>query len=422
MKHRKKSLNKSILLLGLLLCEINETAQAQVSLKFISENNDVWMAPQCPNVTVRVFATKGTTIPISLNVITDDCKPVATMQQQLHLDADSTEVSFSFAVPNPGFYRCTINVEGANSVTRNIGYEPERIVTLPDAQPDFDAFWANTLAELTKVNPNYSISEEKDKSGKTRKVYLVKMMSVDNEPICGYLTMPVKKGKYPTIIHYMGYHNKPWYAKPDENPDWIEFVLSVRGQSLNEPTNHYGEWIYSGLESKEKYYYRGAYADVVRAIDYVCTLPQVDRRYLFAEGGSQGGAFTYAACALDKRVMAACPWIPFMNDFPDYFRIEPWPGNLVTQHQKKLGISDADMYKTLSYFDIKNFARRISCPILMGWGLQDHTCPPRTNFAGYNLLRVPKQQIEYPDAGHIDLAGFPEIEMRFFKEYMKNHQ
>jgi cephalosporin-C deacetylase-like acetyl esterase len=57
----------------------------------------------------------------------------------------------------------------------------------------------------------------------------------------------------------------------------------------------------------------------------------------------------------------------------------------------KKGISRDELMTMLSYFDIKNFADRIECPMLMAFGLQDGTCPPHTNFAAYNLVPAPKE-------------------------------
>ena len=108
----------------------------------------------------------------------------------------------------------------------------------------------------------------------------------------------------------------------------------------------------------------------------------------------------FVACSLDKRIRAAAPWIPFLSDYPDYFKIVHWPAEVIFKKQQETGISNRDLYKMLSYFDVKNFTRRITCPILMGVGLQDPTCPPHTNFAGYNLISSQKQFVIYPECGH----------------------
>ena len=364
-----------------------------------------WTAPERPQITVDVVNSNNeiSKCEVSLTVTTDQGLPVTEMSQLVAVAAgDSTAVQFEIN-EEPGFYRCTVAGDGEVVKEFNIGFEPEGIVSLPDSQPDFDEFWQRTLDELAAVVPEYSMTEEKDKSNKGGKVYRVKMKSLGGVEVQGYLTMPAKASKkhtMPVLVHYMGYGSKPWHAEPYEGMERIEFVLSTRGQGLNEPTNTYGDWAVYGLGNRDSFYYRGAFMDLVRAIDFVCTLPEVDQRYIFAEGGSQGGAFTLVACSLDKRIRAAAPWIPFLSDYPDYFKIVHWPAEVIFKKQQETGISNRDLYKMLSYFDVKNFTRRITCPILMGVGLQDPTCPPHTNFAGYNLISSQKQFVIYPECGH----------------------
>lgn len=364
-----------------------------------------WTAPERPQITVDVVNNNKeiSKCEVSLTVTTDQGLPVTEMSQRVAVAAgDSTAMQFLFDVV-PGFYRCTVTGDGKEVKKFNIGFEPENIVSLPDAQPDFDEFWQRTIDELAAVDPEYSMTEEKDKSKKGGKVYLVKMKSLGGVEVQGYLTMPSavsKKHPMPVLVHYMGYGSKPWHAEPYEDMDRIEFVLSTRGQGLNEPANTYGDWAVYGLGDRDSFYYRGAFMDLIRAIDFVCTLPEVDQRYIFAEGGSQGGAFTLVACSLDKRIRAAAPWIPFLSDYPDYFKIEHWPAEVILKKQQEIGMATGDLYKMLSYFDVKNFTRRITCPILMGVGLQDPTCPPHTNFAGYNLISSQKQFVIYPECGH----------------------
>ncbi len=56
--------------------------------------------------------------------------------------------------------------------------------------------------------------------------------------------------------------------------------------------------------------------------------------------------------------------------------------------------------QTLNYFDVKNFASWIKCPVFMAVGLLDEVCPPHTNFSSFNLLTVPKSYYVYPESGH----------------------
>lgn len=345
-------------------------------------------------VTVNASAPASVRCTVTRDI---DADTIFTMTQ-----GSTTRADFSFNL-EPGFYRCILSDTANDSVIAsfNFGRNPESIISPVDARPDFDEFWEKAKAELAAQPMDASRKLLKDKSGKKRRTYLVKMKSLGGVEIQGYLTLPTGKGrKYPATIHYMGYGADVWNPAPDDNPEMIEFVLSVRGQGLDKPTNKYGDWIVWNLENPDEYYYRGAFMDLLRAIDYVTSLPEWDGANLYAEGGSQGGAFTLAACALDHRITAAAPWIPFLSDYPDYFRIVHWPADPVKAKAAELGMTDSRLYSNLSYFDIKNFAGKITCPIIMGVGLQDPTCPPHTNFAGYNLITSPKQYIIYEECGH----------------------
>ena len=381
-----------------------------------------WTSPQSPELQLVVKGKDGKPAKgnIILKVLTDKKEPVYEFSQKVAVaDGDSVELSFGFRV-DPGFYRCQFIADGDSLNEFNIGYEPENIVSLPDSKPDFDEFWSRAKSELVAVAPDYKMTLDREKTTSDGRVYVVSMKSLGGEVIQGYLTLPAKKGKYPVIVHYMGYGSKPWYSHPYKNMEFVEFVLSTRGQGLCEPTNKFGDWITYGLDDRDKYYYRGAFMDLVRAIDFVTQLEQVDSRYVFAEGGSQGGAFTLAACALDDRITAAAPSIPFLSDYPDYFKIVHWPAEPVFAQQRKLGLSDEALYELLSYFDIKNHARNIKCPVLMGIGLQDPVCPPHTNFAGFNLIDFQKEFVVYTHSKHD--TGHPDWESRqrkFFKSFIR---
>ena len=44
------------------------------------------------------------------------------------------------------------------------------------------------------------------------------------------------------------------------------------------------------IEDREKYYYRGAYMDCLRGVDFLCSRPEVDEARLGMWSRSQGGA------------------------------------------------------------------------------------------------------------------------------------
>jgi pimeloyl-ACP methyl ester carboxylesterase len=51
-------------------------------------------------------------------------------------------------------------------------------------------------------------------------------------------------------------------------------------------------------------------------------------------------------------------------------------------------------------YDLIHFASRIRCPVLIGMGLIDTTCPASGVFTCFNRLRGPKRLVLMPQSGH----------------------
>ena len=307
----------------------------------------------------------------------------------------------------PGFYQVCLSIgkPHADGIHRfpagkfNIGVNPEQIESPQDKPADFDAFWEQTLAELASVPMEVTMTEEPEHSNDLRKSYTVEFKSLGGVVAGGRLCMPVAPGKYRTFIDYMGYGANPFWYDPSAAPQTVEFLVSVRDQGIFKRLGQY-RWIDRGLGSREDFYYRGAFCDVVRAIDFVCSLDAVDQDHLFARGESQGGAFTWISASLDDRIDAIAPAVPFLSDYEDYGRIVRWPMWEVYGQAETEGIDRGELLSMMRYFDVKNFTDRISCPVYMAFGLQDPTCPPHTNFAGYNQVTAPKSYWCVPTCGH----------------------
>lgn len=411
-----------VILLSYSIASIAQAKKDSLSFDYHVRETSGWVfyAPDSPVIQLDAVnrGLLDATSMLRLEVTTDCNQDLFSLSQSITLHkGDSVQVDFSFHLSNPGFYRCVLS-EGTQVIRKfNIGYEPENIVSLSDHPSDLKEFWRKAKAELAQVDPDYWLKQISDSTNRKRRLYEVTMKSLGGVEISGYYSVPIRKGKFPAIISYMGYGSKPWI--PGGNNDYAEFVLSVRGQGLQQPNNNYGDWITFRLDSKENYYYRGAFMDLVRAIDFVSSRAEVNANTIFAEGGSQGGAFALAAAALDDRLCGIAPSIPFLSDFPDYFKIVPWPATPIFKKQKEMGLSDAKLYETLSYFDIKNIALWIKCPVIMGVGLQDEICPPHTNFAGYNCISSLKEYHIYPLNGHNTPVEWHHKKMDFFNKLFR---
>ena len=338
----------------------------------------------------------------------------------------------------PGIYHATITVNDDLARGFYFAVKPTEIVSAPDKQSDFDSYWAAAKEQLAAVPINATLTEIPAKSSAKRKVYLVEMQSIadglsgDPVTIRGYYAEPTDGQKHPVLIHFQGYDSEyrpggdsatPWCINAnwdtEEGANFAEFILSNRQKDFE---NIYGDWFAYEFGNKDKYYYRGAYMDCLRAIDFMASRETSDMQNLFAEGQSQGGAFTVAAAALsDYKFNAIAPAITFMGDFPDYFEITSWPASVAKANQGSM--TDAEMYVFLSYYDTKNLATNIISPYITSIGLQDNVCPPHTNIAPYNNAQTAvddKVIIYNPELQHATNSDWNETFMTFFKKYMKD--
>lgn len=346
-------------------------------------------------LTTKVDAAPG---PADIVLVKDlslmAAEPEVVFTGKADIAADST-LTLKLGKLEPGFYEVRLR----DSVRWNIGVRPDAVVSAPDPQPDFWDFWTQTLAEMDAIPLEPTFTEIPAYSNDVRTCYEVRYPSWGGAISGGILSVPVAEGKYPVYLQYMGYGAEPFYFDPSASPDRIDYLVSIRDQGIFRDTLF--RWIDRGLAAKETFYYRGAFADAKRAVDFVTTLDKADTDHIVSMGESQGGALTFVAAAFDSRIKAIAPAVPFLGDYPDYAKIVWWPVHEVFDQADADSLDRDALMTMLTYFDVKNFAPRIHCPVYMAFGLQDPTCPPHTNFAIYNNLGTSdKRYFCVPTCGH----------------------
>ena len=307
-----------------------------------------------------------------------------------------------YEIKNPGFYNYTCNITlSEGRVIKHsmyIGYDPENIKPNLTKQDDFNDFWERAVSELEGIDPQYKITSQSHDSGLDIDLYFVEMQSLNNVKVTGWLEVPKKKGLYPALLRVPGYTSN---MKPVlQYDDMVIFSFNPRshGDSGEGPFPGQELWV-RGLDSEETYYYRGAYMDCLRALDFLAEREEVDNDRIAVWGGSQGGGFSFMIAAMDNRVDYCVADIPWLCDWVKYFETTHWEEIDEWMYLKPERDWNS-MLRTLSYFDTKNMASQISSKVLMGIGLQDPVCPPATSFATYNYIKSEKEYIVYPQAEH----------------------
>lgn len=331
---------------------------------------------------------------IEWSITTDDWRPIMRQTLTSNVKRKNSLKAFCpwFEFPGTGFYRVSAKINSKSKdgchVSMVIGIDPEDLRPPMNAPDNLFTFWQESIEKLKLIEPEYKVTPIRRQSKNKTDLYRVEMKSFGGLTVRGWLEIPKKKGKYPTLLRVPGYTEN---LQPlDQYDDMIIFSFNTRdhGESDNTGERSYDMWV-RGMESKEGYYYRGIFLDCIRALDYLESRDDVIMDKLAIWGGSQGGGLSFAIAALDQRIKLCIVDIPYMCDYPRYFAITHWDeiDNWFAEspeHTWQL------MYKTLSYFDTKYLAHKINCPVLMGIGLQDDTCPPSTSFMTYNLIESEK--------------------------------
>ena len=69
------------------------------------------------------------------------------------------------------------------------------------------------------------------------------------------------------------------------------------------------------------------------------------------------------------------------------------------------GKDEAKVRSAARYYDVVNFTPRIKCPVLVGLGLIDQTCPSPGVFAACNQMQCPKEIVVLPFGEHGEKKG-----------------
>lgn len=317
----------------------------------------------------------------------------------------------------PGFLRCRVwakynGKEYGGMATA--AFDAERITPTVNDPEDFDRFWSDAKAQLSRVPVDPVLTLMPERCTSTVDVYQVSLRtSGHNTRVYGILCMPKAPGQYPAILRVPGAGIRPYNGDVHgaEN-GFITLQIGIHGIPVDLPQGVYNDldrgalnsypWI--KLDDKDNYYYKRVYLGCVRAVDYLCSLPQWDGENLLVEGGSQGGALSIVTAGLDERVTGIAAAYPALCDLTGYLngRAGGWPH--MFRHEGDP--ATPQRLETVGYYDVVNFARRVRVPGFYTLGYNDMVCPPTSMFAAYNVIEAPKEIMIVEELGHYT---YPEI-------------
>ncbi len=288
---------------------------------------------------------------------------------------------------------------------------------------DLSRFWEGTIEQLKKTEMRASVDESPEQCGREFKTYQVAMDSFQGRRIRAWYSVPndpPPNGQFPAVLAVPGYGGtKPIPTHLVLN-GFIVLTLYPRGQgeSIKEWQLEYGTKLTYHLEDKDEFYYRGAYMDCIRGLDFLGSHPEVDPQRLGMWSRSQGGGFTLATASLDSRLKVAVAEEPFLCNYPVSVDITSSPycelRDYLAQHPEQR----SQALETLSYFDCLNLVDRIECPTLVDIGMKDETCPYETIIPAFDRIPGPKALHVYPELTHSPSTDFNAHAMSWLRRYL----
>jgi cephalosporin-C deacetylase-like acetyl esterase len=305
----------------------------------------------------------------------------------------------------PGFVLLTVTAKGEKRTLKTwagAGVEPEKILPGTPETPDFDAFWQKELADLRGRPVKAEAEEVKDP--KIRFGVKVYKVLLDNGAVRanGYLTVPggAENGTLPITAMFNGASFiGSSYAGADSVASQYKtlvFNMNLHDTPPDIPRREWGKWrrseeildyMYRDTADPRKYRIFKIFQRVALTLEYLKTRPEWNRRTIIVRGGSLGGAQALAAAYFEPKTVLCVANAPALADHygADRQQFPGWP-NLFARLAETSPGELAAARKTMRYFDVVNFARRIRCPVAMSTGFIDTVCPPTTGYGVYNSV------------------------------------
>lgn len=310
----------------------------------------------------------------------------------------------------PGFFCCKVKAHVGKYTYEgiaNVAYSPEKLLPVTDMPTDFSTFWENTLQEARYVPLEPTMELLPERCTDKVDVYHVSFQNIRwGSRTYGILCIPKAPGKYPALLRVPGAGIRPYYGDIyTASKGAITLEIGIHGIPVTMSQEYYDKLSNGALycywnantSNRDEQYYKRVFVGALRAVDFICSLPQFNGEQLGVTGSSQGGALSVVTAALDNRITfyaaihpALCDHSAFLKKraggWPHYFYYNTTPSK--------------EQIETSKYYDTVNFARLLKVPGWFSWGYNDNVCPPTSMFSAYNIITSPKELHPYLETGH----------------------
>lgn len=344
---------------------------------------------------------------------------VSISKEKISLRKGRKTILYSARHKAPCHYMFKLSYEGLEK-PELAGFivSPESYRAGYDCPENIRNFWDDQMSRMRKVKMQTSLAWIEDFHSETLECRDLTVNMHEGRPVRGYLCMPkdALPQSLPIVIyaHSAGVNKVFNYATTQRAADLAEkgggcIVLDINAHGMeNGQPQEYYDSLNSGelrgyqnrrITGHEDYYFRLMFLRLVRALDYLTTLPQWDGRRILIYGESQGGAQAMALAGIDERVGACVAIVPAMNDLGAFKVGRPasWP------NVRESVINDGNVEvvdKVLPYYDAALLSTMSKADYWIEIGLADTTCPAPAIWSACNVIKGDVRISAYPFRTH----------------------
>jgi cephalosporin-C deacetylase len=289
--------------------------------------------------------------------------------------------------------------------------------TFPKLDPpsDLETFWKEGIASLKKIPIRETYKTVLKGSFIWESLNEVTYQSIGNYTIHGKLAIPRKRGDRPVVVQFHDYMaDAEEIQKGYSELGVAQLHITLRGhgkemveapidpQTGKTPPNWSPNYFASGLDTKEDFYMRKLYLDVIRTIEFLRITDGIDGGQIILHGKSLGSALAVFGAAFSDRIKGLIlETSSFCHIDKDQLSLRgnPWVRELLPSLEKR-ATKKVDFKKELAYFDSVHFAKKIKIPALFSCGMTDEKSHPKALFALFNHMNCDKRMQLYPTEGN----------------------
>lgn len=327
----------------------------------------------------------------------------------------------SFTLNEPGFVYCYVTLNGQTSVA-GAAFSPFQIKEYEEDPTDFDAFWQRWKNQLAAVPMNPVVRPLFPDPNSQTTDFRINLGMIDGRRVYGYLSIPPGEGPFPAVITHASFGGNANFCIPRP-----EIALEVGAISLSiwmhntepdiEDFNAYKPEIW---DDEERIYYRYGVLGLVRAMDFIESLPEYNGKDLGLFGVSEGGGLSILAAGVDDRPTMVGSSIFALSEHSGYKydRASSFPYFLVRSITTWPPEPNERVVKASKYFDAMRAAKRYDGPVYTTTNYKDETVMSATNFSTFNQFRGPAVIAQKIDGTHLNPDEFYFGKFDFMRKHL----